>query len=178
MFQPCFTTVTNCHKLSTQKKSNHVSVSVEPRTPGTSWKELVFLIEHLPYILADKMNILKPPPSCWCWLFSVQIDEGFLSFWFKSRFNIHLNPCTHCQPSHPTFHAVVYVRSFCLLRYLASSISFTEQTDVGLLTINLFKKDQHAELGLLFWGSPKNVKKKRTCLAVWHHPSKWRHLYK
>ena len=25
--------------------------------------------------------------------------------------------------------------------YLASSISFTEQTDVGLLTINLFKKD-------------------------------------
>ena len=26
-------------------------------------------------------------------------------------------------------------------RYLASSISFTDQTDVGLLTINLFKKE-------------------------------------
>ena len=34
--------------------------------------------------------------------------------------------------------------------YLASSISFTEQTDVGLLTINLFKKEGRAACGARF----------------------------
>ena len=110
-------------------------------------------------------------------MFPVQIDEAFLSFWFKSPFNYPLEPM-HALSAVPPYWAlwtVVYCRSFCPLRYLASSISFTEQTDVGLLTINLFKKDQHAELGLLLLGG--SLKNERG-LAVWHHSSKWRHLKK
>ena len=52
-------------------------------------------------------------------------------------------------------HVVMYASSFCL-RYLASSISFTEQTDVGLLTINLFKKD-HVEFCLIWGKSCKRI---------------------